>query len=125
MGIANDTADALSLGEQRRHRRRPVLWKGHADISKHRLECRVFNITPGGMLARLDLPLAPGAALTVTLPQASRPLLAKVAWSHGTLHGLSFNEAESRILAAFNKQREALGFRMTAKSSVIDAAQLQ
>lgn len=78
------------------------------------------------MLAKLDLPLATGAELTVVLPQARRPLTAKVAWSNGTLHGLSFREPESRILAAFSKQCEALGFKMTAfVSTPSDAVESQ
>lgn len=117
MDVMEEAAHAPGAEDQRRHRRRPVLWKGHAEISRHRLDCRVFNITPGGMMAWLDLPLAPGAELVVTLPQASRPLPAKVAWSNGTLHGLSFRESESRIVAAFGKHREALGFTMTASTA--------
>ncbi len=104
--LADSLADSA---EKRRFRRRPVLWKGHVDVASHRLSCRLRDIAPGGMLAELDLPLAAGAELKITLPQAHRPLPATVAWSRGTLHGLSFNEPQALVAAAFGNRAEMLG----------------
>ncbi|MCH8684061.1 PilZ domain-containing protein [Pedomonas mirosovicensis] len=96
--------------EQRRFRRRPVLWKGYVQAASHRFTCLVRNVTPGGMLVELDLSLATGVALQVVLPDI-RPLMAKVAWSSGVFHGLSFTEPEAMVRAAFGKRAESLGFR--------------
>lgn len=97
--------------DQRRFRRRPVLWKGHVEVSRHKLECLVRNVTPAGLLAELDLTLANGVELLVVLPGV-RPLAAVVAWSSGTFHGLSFTATEDDVRAAFGKRGESLGFKV-------------
>ena len=107
-----DFSNPPSIEEQRRFRRRPVLWKGQVDLTTHRLECRVLNITPGGLLAELELPLAPGVAVRVMLPDV-RPLSAEIKWFADGLHGLSFVEPPEQIRAAFGSRAEALGFNMT------------
>ena len=111
----NDQIMLPDSADKRRFRRRPVLWKGHVEVASHRLSCRLRDIAPGGMLAELDLPLAAGAELKVTLPQAHRPLPATVAWSRGTLHGLSFDEPEALVVAAFGNRAEALGLEMAER----------
>lgn len=107
-----DFSNPPSIEEQRSHRRRPVLWKGYVDLSTHRLECRVLNITPGGLLAELELPLAPGVPVRVVLPNI-RPLSAEIKWFADGLHGMSFSEPPEQIRAAFGSKAEALGFNMT------------
>ncbi|HEY4529791.1 MAG TPA: PilZ domain-containing protein [Luteimonas sp.] len=104
----DDFSNPLSVEEQRRHRRRPVLWKGQVEVSTHRLECRVLNITAGGLLAELDLPLASGVAVRVLLPNV-RPLSAEVRWYADGLHGLSFSEPPEQIKAAFGSRASVLG----------------
>lgn len=102
--------------EQRRFRRRPVLWKGYAQAGSHRLTCLVRNVTPGGMLAEMDLALADGVQLVVVLPEI-RPLPAKVAWSSGLFHGLTFTESEEKVRAAFGKRAESLGFKKQSQDA--------
>lgn len=108
----NDQVLLSSTADKRRFRRRPVVWKGHVEVASHRLSCRLHDIAPGGMLAELELPLAVGAELKVSVPQAHRALPATVAWSRGTLHGLSFNEPETLVAAAFGSRAHALGLGM-------------
>lgn len=107
----DDFSNPPSVEEQRRFRRRPVLWKGHVDLSTHRLECRVLNITPGGLLAELELPLAAGVQVRVLLPNV-RPLSAEIKWYADGLHGLSFSEPPAQIRAAFGNKADALGFNI-------------
>ncbi|MGK2285453.1 PilZ domain-containing protein [Pedomonas sp. V897] len=110
MNATNKTSSSPGSGsDQRRYRRRPVLWKGTVEIARHKLECLVKNVTPAGMLVELDLPLAAGAALRVVLPD-SRPLAARIAWSSGPAHGLAFTDPEDDVLAALGRRAASLGF---------------
>lgn len=104
----DDFSHPPSVEEQRRHRRRPVLWKGQVEVSAHRVECRVLNITAGGLLAELDLPLAPGVTVRLILPNV-RPLSAEIRWYADGLHGLSFVEPPAQIRAAFGSRADILG----------------
>lgn len=81
------------------------------DLSTHRLECRVLNVTLGGLLAELELPLAPGVVVGVVLPNV-RPLSAEIKWFADGLHGMSFTEPPEQVRAAFGRRAEALGFWM-------------
>lgn len=114
----DDFSNPPSTEEQRRHRRRPVLWKGQVEVSTHRLECKVLNITAAGLLAELDLPLAPGVAVRVLLPNV-RPLSAEIRWYEDGLHGLSFVEPPEQIKAAFGNRADILGMTAAPKAPAV------
>lgn len=101
--------NSLQHDERRSHRRRQVVWRASLAVNGHQLACWVRNVSPGGALIELELPIAAGAAVRLEA-QMIMPLPAVIAWTSGVFHGLSFLEPRPKVIAAFGSKAQALGF---------------
>jgi PilZ domain-containing protein len=81
---------ALPAAEQRRHGRRNGLWSAQLETtSGQRLDCIVFDISPGGAKLRLDEPVATGDVMTLISERFGKRG-ARVAWTAPRRAGLTF-----------------------------------
>lgn len=85
----------------RRLRRKLLLQTNGKSGSGADAQVRIHNISANGLLLECDVPLEPGEAIEVDLPQAGRTL-ATIAWVSENFHGCAFDNpiSEAAISAA-------------------------
>jgi hypothetical protein len=71
---------AVKYEDERLEPREPVFHRTHGTSGAARFPLTVVNLSPGGLMARLDPALEPGALLRVALPVVG-PVEAEVRWA--------------------------------------------
>lgn len=92
-----------------RDARRTVLWKLTAHYDGIDLPGYVRNVSPGGALIELPLPLAQGTLLRLDVPEIGM-LGGVIQHQDGVFHGIRFVESRQAVLQRFAARARALGF---------------
>lgn len=100
-----ETANSL---DNRRHRRRSVLWPAKLTVGKHTVSCQIWNLSLGGARVRVDLPLKEGSEITLSVADRG-DIPAHVAWARDASLGISFDVPEDHIRKMFSDRLHVLG----------------
>jgi hypothetical protein len=99
---------ANSHDDRRRLRRRVVVWKARLVAGTHKFSCWVRNLSSGGMMIQLDLPLAIHSPVTIETERFGN-FDGFIAWSSESLHGIVFVESAETIRARFGDEGAKFG----------------
>ncbi|WP_262692341.1 PilZ domain-containing protein [Kordiimonas aestuarii] len=106
--MAQEKLEPLQGSDNRRHRRRSVLWPAKLTVGKHTVSCQIWNLSLGGARVRVDLPLKEGSEIILTVADRG-DIPALVAWAQGESLGIRFSVAEEVIRKMFADRLHILG----------------
>jgi hypothetical protein len=100
--------DAEGGIDNRRHKRRSVLWPAHIRVGKHELACQIWNLSLGGARVRVDLPIQDGVEVDLILKDRGE-IPATVVWAKGGVLGVAFSVGTGVIRQMFKVRLHILG----------------
>ena len=106
--MAQEKPAPLQGSDNRRHRRRSVLWPAKLTVGKHTVSCQIWNLSLGGARVRVDLPLKEGSEIILTVSDRG-DIPANVAWTQGESLGVRFDVSEEVIRKMFADRLHVLG----------------
>ncbi|WP_417449055.1 PilZ domain-containing protein [Kordiimonas sp.] len=106
--MAQDNPQTLHGSDNRRHRRRSVLWPARLTVGKTTVSCQIWNLSLGGARLRVDLPLKEGSEITISVSDRGG-IPARVAWTQGDSLGVSFDVEEDFVRKMFADRLHILG----------------
>lgn len=96
------------LEDQRRHKRRSVLWMGSVVLGRHQFPCQIWNLSLGGARIKFDIPLQSGTEVYLSIPTRG-DIAASVVWVEGQTTGLKFRQSPESIEEIFADRLDFLG----------------
>ena len=106
--MAQEKTETKNALDNRRHRRRSVLWPAKLTVGKHTVSCQIWNLSLGGARVRVDLPLKEGSDIVLTVADRG-DIPATVAWALDSSLGIAFNVPEDTIRKMFADRLHVLG----------------
>jgi len=94
--------------DNRRHKRRSVLWPAKMRVGKHELSCQIWNLSLGGARVRVDLPIQEGVEIVLHIRDRG-DIPATVVWAKGELLGVAFDVGTDVIKKLFEDRLHILG----------------
>ncbi len=94
--------------DKRQSVRRAVLWSGDLHYGDYDFRCQIWDVSLGGAKVRVDVPLAIGAEVKITLGRYGK-FKGHVAWQNDTELGLKFEGDPQVIRDIFGENTIKLG----------------
>ena len=98
---------------RRRNQRRRILWTGKLRVGEHLIDCQVRNISLGGVLIKIALPLAVDTLVYFESEHHS-PLQGRIAWQANSLAGISFDSPPGTVARILGPAASKLGLSLTS-----------
>jgi len=94
--------------EKRQTARRAVLWGGDLHYGDYDFRCQIWDVSLGGAKVRIDVPLAIGSEVKITLGRYGK-FKGHVAWRNDKEMGLKFEGDPQVIRDIFGENTVKLG----------------
>lgn len=108
MDAYNDLLSGADPDLRRRNRRRRILWAGKLRVGEHLIDCQVRNISLGGALIKISIPLAVDTLIYFESEHHS-PLQGRIAWQANSLAGVSFDSPANAVARILGPAAGTLG----------------
>ncbi len=96
-----ESVDRAAMVERRRHKRRPVVWRGRLEIANDRaVACAILNLSLGGAKLSASATVAIGDCVKLTIDRFGT-LEARVVWHEDGHLGVQFLAEEAAVAAMF------------------------
>jgi hypothetical protein len=96
-----ETVAPVAMVERRKHRRRPVVWRGKLEAPNTRgAACAILNLSLGGAKLSSAATVAIGDCVKLTIDRFGT-LAARVVWHEDGHMGVQFLEEEATVAAMF------------------------
>ena len=93
---ANKNNLRQGLESMRSHKRRTVVWPALMVVNEFDFKCTLYDVSLGGVLLKLDLPLATGALIQIQIKDLDF-IGALVSWHTNDFVGLKFTDSPEKI----------------------------
>lgn len=94
--------------DNRRFKRRSVLWPAKLVVGRHHISCQIWNLSLGGARVRVDLPIKEGTVLLLSVVGRG-DIPASVSWVDDEAMGLAFDAPAETIKEMFKDRLHILG----------------
>jgi len=106
--IKKTSSNSHKSKDNRRFRRRSVLWPAKLVIGRHHISCQIWNLSLGGARVRVDLPIKEGTVLLLSVVGRG-DIPASVSWVDDEAMGLAFDAPAETIKEMFKDRLHILG----------------